>query len=225
MTLHLCLDSMVANRRGRRPETGARLEPYRVLELLLVTLALIFLLPLLIILAVAVKATSRGPALYRQDRLGLDGRLFGCLKFRSMQIDAGERLAALLETDPIAAQEWAVYRKLTNDPRITPLGHFLRRSSLDELPQLFNVLTGEMSLVGPRPIVVDEVHFYGRHISTYCSVRPGISGLWQISGRSNTTYRRRVAFDRLYVKRKSFGLDVAITLKTIPAVLTSRGAR
>lgn len=225
MTLHLCLDDKAASQRSRRRQPKAWSDPYRSLELILVVAALIFLLPLLILLALAIKATSRGPALYRQDRLGQDGQLFGCLKFRSMQIDAEQRLEALLANDPIAAREWDVYRKLTHDPRITPLGHFLRRSSLDELPQLINVLTGEMSLVGPRPIVVDEIHHYGRHISTYCSVRPGISGLWQISGRSDTTYRRRVAFDKLYVKKKSFALDVAITLKTIPAVLSSRGAR
>lgn len=200
-------------------------DAFRILELVLVVGALVFLAPLMALIAIAVRMTSRGPALYRQERLGRGGRMFRCLKFRSMQVDADARLAALLEADPAAREEWEVFRKLSHDPRVTPLGRFLRRSSLDELPQLLNVLGGEMSLVGPRPIVPAETHHYGRHIASYFSVRPGISGLWQISGRSDTTYRRRVAFDRIYVRRKTFGLDLTITLLTIPAVLSSRGAR
>lgn len=225
MTLDLGFDRPIARKRRMPFQRLADVEAYRVVEILLVVAAVIFLLPLLLVIAAAVRATSRGPVLYRQQRLGRGGRIFGCLKFRSMQADADDRLAALLESDPVARYEWDVYRKLTHDPRVTPFGHFLRRSSLDELPQLLNVLSGEMSLVGPRPIVIGEVQHYGRHIRAYCSVRPGISGLWQISGRSDTTYRRRVAFDRVYVKNKSFALDMAITLRTIPAVLSSRGAR
>lgn len=225
MTLDLGLDRPIPRKRRVQFLRLPDVEAYRVVEILLVVAAVIFLLPLLLVIGAAVKATSRGPVLYRQQRLGRGGQLFGCLKFRSMQADADDRLAALLESDPVARREWDVYRKLTYDPRVTPFGHFLRRSSLDELPQLLNVLSGEMSLVGPRPIVVGEIQHYGRHIRAYCSVRPGISGLWQISGRSDTTYRRRVAFDRVYVKNKSFALDMAITLRTIPAVLSSRGAR
>lgn len=225
MTMDLGVDQSLHSRTTRRTAEPRRIPPYRIVELTLVLGALIFLLPLMLLIAALIKATSRGPVLYRQQRLGQGGQLFGCLKFRSMQADADARLAALLDRDPLARHEWETSRKLSVDPRITPLGRFLRRSSLDELPQFFNVLAGDMSLVGPRPIVVGEIHHYGRHISTYYQVRPGISGLWQVSGRSDTSYRRRVACDRLYVRRKSFALDMAITVKTIPAVLVSRGAR
>lgn len=223
MTLETVYEPLLTGR--RRAISIPTVEAFRILELVLVIGALVFLAPLMILIAIAVTMTSRGPALYRQERLGRGGQIFRCLKFRSMQVDADARLAAVLEADPAAREEWEVFRKLSRDPRITPLGRFLRRSSLDELPQLLNVLGGEMSLVGPRPIVPAETHHYGRHIASYFSVRPGISGLWQISGRSDTTYRRRVAFDRIYVRRKSFGLDLTITLLTIPAVLSSRGAR
>lgn len=202
-----------------------RLEPFRVVEIVLSLLALVALLPLLALIAALVAGGSRGPILYRQERLGRNGETFGCLKFRSMVQDADTRLAILLARDETARMEWEHHRKLRRDPRITPLGGFLRRSSLDELPQLLNVLRGEMSLVGPRPIVRDEARYYGRYMADYTRVRPGISGLWQISGRSNTSYRRRVACDVLYVRRKSFRLDLVITLMTIPAVLASRGAR
>lgn len=225
MTMDLGVEHSLHSPAKRRTAEPKRFDLYRLVELVLVIGALIVLLPLLLVIAGLIKITSRGPVLYRQDRLGKDGQLFGCLKFRSMQADADARLIALLDRDPLARHEWETHRKLSIDPRITPLGGFLRRSSLDELPQFINVLTGDMSLVGPRPIVMGEVHHYGRHIAAYCRVRPGISGLWQVSGRSDTTYRRRVACDRLYVRRKSFALDMAITLRTIPAVLASRGAR
>ena len=135
------------------------------------------------------------------------------------------RLAALLQRDLGARREWEATQKLTHDPRVTPLGRFLRASSLDELPQLINVLRGEMSLVGPRPIVAAEKPFYGRRFEAYARVRPGISGLWQISGRSDTSYRRRVACDVVYVRRQGFLTDLQVLLLTIPAVLAARGAR
>jgi len=185
---------------------------------------ILFLAPLLLVLAAAVRWQDGGPALFRQTRIGRDGKTFGCLKFRSMAVDAEERLHRLLDTDPEARVEWASQHKLKCDPRITRLGLFLRRSSLDELPQLFNVLVGDMELVGPRPVVEAEAVRYGRRFREYCRVRPGITGLWQVSGRSDTTYRRRVAMDVVYSRAKSPSLDFRILLATIPAVLLRRGS-
>jgi exopolysaccharide production protein ExoY len=141
-----------------------------------------------------------------------------------MVIDADARLKDLLERDPQARAEWEADHKLRNDPRITRIGHFLRKSSLDELPQFFNVLMGEMSLVGPRPIVADEIVKYGRYFANYCRVRPGITGLWQISGRNDVSYRRRVAMDIAYVRSKSLALDMSILLLTVPRVVARRGS-
>jgi lipopolysaccharide/colanic/teichoic acid biosynthesis glycosyltransferase len=186
---------------------------------------LLFFAPVMIVTAILVKMHDGGPVLFGHRRIGKGGRTFPCFKFRSMAVDADRRLLHLLETNPDARREWERDFKLQHDPRITPLGHFLRKSSLDELPQLLNVLRGEMSLVGPRPIVQAEVPRYGRRIAEYCSVRSGITGLWQISGRSDVDYRRRVAIDVTYVRAKSFLLDVKILVLTVPAVLLRRGAR
>jgi Undecaprenyl-phosphate galactose phosphotransferase WbaP len=164
------------------------------------------------------------PALYRHQRVGINGRPFHCLKFRSMVADADRVLADLLAQDPEARAEWAATQKLRRDPRITPVGRFLRNTSLDELPQLFNVLRGDMSLVGPRPIVAAETHFYGDHIEDYYAIRPGITGLWQVSGRSDTTYEQRVALDVSYARDWSLGSDIMILLKTLPVVMLRRGA-
>lgn len=179
--------------------------------------------PLLIGLAFLVRADG-GPVFYRQRRIGAGGREFSCLKFRTMVVDADQQLQKLLCADPCSAAEWAADQKLANDPRITKVGLFLRRSSLDELPQLFNVLRGEMSLVGPRPIVASEVPRYGRHIEYYYETKPGITGLWQVSGRNDTGYARRVKLDVWYVRNWSLGHDIAILCKTIPAVFLRRGA-
>ncbi len=158
-------------------------------------------------------------------RLGRDGRAFGCLKFRSMVADGEAVLTAHLAADAQARAEWAATHKLTNDPRITPIGQVLRKTSLDELPQLWNVLRGEMSLVGPRPIVQAEVARYGRAFQTCFAVPPGVTGLWQVSGRSDTSYAERVALDLDYASRWSLRRDIAILLRTIPAVLAQRGSR
>lgn len=180
---------------------------------------LIFLLPAFATIAILIKIFDNGPVFYAHARLGRHGRIFKCLKFRSMRVDAQERLAALLLSDPAVAAEWRESQKLKNDPRVTKLGHFLRKSSLDELPQLWNVLKGDMSLVGPRPITRAELERYGRDRRYYLLVRPGITGLWQVSGRSNTNYERRVRFDKQYVERWSFVGDLNILVKTVPAVL------
>ena len=196
----------------------------RILDVVLSLLALAFLSPVLVALALVVYLSDGGPALFGQMRLGHDGRRFRCWKFRSMRVDAEERLQELLSTDRAALIEWQRNHKLRFDPRITPLGRFLRESSLDELPQLWNVLKGDMSLVGPRPIVDAEAQRYGRYFTHYGRVKPGLTGLWQISGRSDVSYRRRVAMDVLYVRRRSTVLYLRILVATVPAVLLKRGA-
>jgi exopolysaccharide production protein ExoY len=185
--------------------------------------ALLFLAPLMLLLAVLVKLDG-GPVLFAHGRIGRGGTRFPCLKFRSMVTDSDQVLRALLERDPAAAAEWAETQKLRQDPRITLVGRFMRKTSLDELPQLLNVLHRDMSLVGPRPIVAAEVPRYGEDIAYYLAIRPGITGLWQVSGRSNTSYAERVALDTAYVREWSFWKDVTIVARTIPAVLARKGA-
>jgi lipopolysaccharide/colanic/teichoic acid biosynthesis glycosyltransferase len=209
--------------------TPPRVEPrtrgefvLRAMDVFIALTALVFLAPLLIGLALLVCADGGAPV-FAHSRIGRNGKRFPCYKFRSMVRDAEARLIAILATDERARQEWAKDHKLRDDPRVTRLGAFLRRSSLDELPQLFNVLRGEMSIVGPRPIVEAEIMRYGRRFRDYCAVRPGITGLWQVSGRNDVSYRRRVALDVLYARKRGPGLDLWIILRTIPAVLTRKG--
>ena len=194
-----------------------------VFDLIAAALLVVLFSPLLIGLALLVRADG-GPVFYRQKRIGAGGREFSCFKFRTMVVDADRQLQQLLRSDPRAAAEWAADQKLMNDPRITKVGQFLRQSSLDELPQLLNVLRGEMSLVGPRPIVAAEVPRYGRNIEYYYETKPGITGLWQVSGRNDTGYARRVKLDVWYVRNWSLGHDIAILCKTVPAVFLRRGA-
>ena len=189
----------------------------------LALLIIVFFLPVMAMVAAAVALQDGGPVIFAHKRLGRNGKPFLCYKFRSMRVDAEARLAELLAADPAAAEEWARDHKLRRDPRVTPLGDFLRRSSLDELPQFFNVLRGEMNLVGPRPIVEAERIKYGRRFQHYCAVKPGITGLWQISGRNDVSYRTRVALDSCYARRKSLGLDLYILVMTLPSVLRARG--
>ena len=204
----------------RRPELLVKL----VLDVVLAALAVLFMLPVFLVIAVAVSADG-GPILFAHPRIGRGGRTFRCLKFRSMRVGGDKLLAELLENDPAEAMEWAVNRKLRHDPRVTPLGRFLRRSSLDELPQLFNIIRMEMSLVGPRPIVQQELPRYGASVGKYCEFRPGLTGLWQVSGRSDTSFSERVKFDARYAETWSLGADFVILAKTIPAVLWGAGAR
>jgi exopolysaccharide production protein ExoY len=196
----------------------------RGLDIVIAALALLFLLPLLVLIALAIKISDPGPVFFGHRRVGRGGRSFACWKFRTMVVDAETRLARILASDPRAAREWAEHQKLTNDPRVTAIGNFLRRSSLDELPQLFNVLRGEMSIVGPRPIVENEAARYGQHFALYCLVRPGITGLWQISGRSDIRYFERVLLDVRYVSSKSMLRDLRIIVLTVPSVLAARGS-
>lgn len=196
----------------------------RVMDSALALAAFFVALPAFVLIPVFIKLTSRGPVFYRHRRLGRGGREIRIWKFRSMYADADERLKALLASDPAAAREWEASFKLANDPRVTLFGRFLRRTSLDELPQLFNVFAGDMSLIGPRPIVEKEIRYYGDAYRIFASVRPGITGLWQVSGRSDTGYSRRVALDTYYVLNWSPWLDLWILVRTVYAVLFMRGA-
>ena len=196
----------------------------RFMDVMIAAIALAILLPVMLVLCLAIAAHDGGHPIFVHRRIGRGGRTFPCLKLRTMVRDSEDRLRRLLESDPAARAEWALDQKLRKDPRITPLGQFLRKSSLDELPQLVNVLVGHMSLVGPRPIVAAEVERYGRYFRFYCAVRPGITGLWQVSGRNDTSYRRRVAMDTVYSRSRSVGTDLSILVRTVPAVLASKGS-
>jgi exopolysaccharide production protein ExoY len=192
----------------------------RVIDVVLALSGVILLAPLLII-CFLVTVASPGPVLFRHKRVGFKGKYFDCFKFRTMVTDAPERLRRLLDTDPVAAAEWTANRKLRNDPRVTAIGAILRKSSLDELPQLFNVLKGDMSIVGPRPVTEEELVRYSSAVDAYYACRPGITGLWQVSGRSTTTFNRRVACDCFYARNWSIPLDAKIIMATIPAVCFS----
>lgn len=186
-------------------------------------IGLLILSPVFLYVAYKIKKDG-GPAFFGHTRLGKDGKTFKCWKFRSMIINSQEVLEELLANDPEAKAEWDKDFKLKNDPRITKIGHFIRKTSLDEIPQLVNVLKGEMSLVGPRPIVEDETKYYGDKMKDYYSVRPGVTGLWQVSGRNDVTYDQRVYLDSWYVRHWSAWADIVIIIKTIFVVILKRGA-
>jgi lipopolysaccharide/colanic/teichoic acid biosynthesis glycosyltransferase len=195
----------------------------RCFDIVGATTAIIVLSPLIVGIVVC-GFGSRGPTIFKHRRVGQGGRIFNCLKFRTMVPNADKVLQDLLDSDRAVKEEWLRDHKLRDDPRITRLGRFLRRTSLDELPQLWNVLRGEMSLVGPRPVVPDELRRYGNKVTTFLSARPGITGLWQVSGRNDMDYRRRVALDVCYVRRRALLLDVYILIKTLPVVFARSGA-
>lgn len=188
------------------------------------SLGLILLSPLFVLLALLVKASDGGSIFYGHSRIGRGGTSFKCLKFRTMVANGGEVLSRHLATHPQARAEWEATRKLQHDPRVTRVGHVLRKLSLDELPQIVNILRGEMSIVGPRPVVSDELALYGPAAVYYLQSRPGLTGLWQVSGRNDVSYVARVEFDTHYVENWSFATDLSIILRTVPAVLASRGS-
>jgi undecaprenyl-phosphate galactose phosphotransferase len=206
-------------------ETSAGLDLKRGFDLVSVLIILTIAAPVMIVLWLLVRLDG-GPGLYGHERVGRGERTFRCLKFRTMVTNADTVLAELLAADIRAREEWEASRKLVNDPRVTRIGWLLRATSLDELPQLLNVLRGDMSLVGPRPVVRAELdQFYrGEYRAAYLSVRPGVTGLWQVSGRSDASYDRRVAFDLEYVANASMGMDLTILWRTVGAVLRRRGA-
>jgi undecaprenyl-phosphate galactose phosphotransferase len=195
----------------------------RVFDIVFGAALVVFLAPLMLIIAALVKLDG-GPILYGHRRVGANGRSFRCWKFRSMVVDADKVLADVLRSDPEARRQWEQDFKLKSDPRITRIGRFLRTTSLDELPQLFNVIKGEMSLIGPRPIVTEEIERYGDAFRHYCACRPGMTGLWQVSGRNGVDYVRRVKFDVQYATDWSFLLDLVVLCRTVVAVTRRSGA-
>jgi len=196
----------------------------RIFDVIIASITLIVFLPLFAFVVLLLKLSDPGPVVFRHIRVGQGGRRFACFKFRSMVLDSDKVLKTLLESDPAARKEWDRTQKLANDPRITPLGKFLRQSSLDELPQLINVIRGDMSLVGPRPIVPSELTRYGDKLSLYLLARPGITGIWQVSGRNDCGYDRRIEMDANYVRNWRFSTDFVILLRTLGAVLAQRGS-
>jgi exopolysaccharide production protein ExoY len=201
---------------GHRPVGGSF---KRAADIVISSLAIILALPLMIFTAVAVRLFIGGPVIFAHRRIGFEGRRFDCYKFRTMGPDADAVLHRHIAANPAAEREWNERQKLEHDPRVCSIGKLLRKSSIDELPQLFNVLRGDMSLVGPRPIVDSEVERYGAHLYECFSARPGVSGLWQVNGRNRLGYDKRVLLDRCYVRHWSPWLDAKILLKTFSAVL------
>ncbi len=194
------------------------------LDAVFALVGLIVLLPMILMLMAILLVLQGRPIFIAHRRIGRNGVMFPCLKFRTMVTNSDQVLARHLAANPHCREEWNATRKLRDDPRVTPFGAFLRKSSLDEIPQLLNVIFGSMSLVGPRPIVTSEAELYGVHYADYIKVRPGLTGLWQVSGRSDTSYGERVQLDVRYVRERSIIGDLAIIFKTIPAVLRSRGS-
>jgi exopolysaccharide production protein ExoY len=197
----------------------------RTFDIVFSFVMLIALIPVFLLIALVIFFSSKGLPVYSHERISRGGKTFRCYKFRTMHVDADERLHELLKSNPELQKQWDHSRKLKNDPRITKVGNFLRRTSLDELPQFWNVLKGDLSVVGPRPVVRDEVvKYYGAKAHKILSVRPGLTGIWQTSGRSDTTYSKRILMDEHYVDNHSFLLDLKLVLKTIPSIFFSKGA-
>lgn len=186
--------------------------------------ALLLLSPVFLVTSLAIRKDSDGPAMFTQKRIGKDGKLFEIYKFRTMVPDADKKLFEMLEKDEKAREEYKLNKKLKHDPRITKLGNFLRKTSIDELPQLINVLKGDMSLVGPRPYLPREVKDMGEYYDTIIESKPGITGLWQVSGRSNTTFEQRLEFDKEYTENKGFLYDMGLLTKTVGVVVKKNGA-
>lgn len=196
----------------------------RVFDILISLLSMPFLIPIILLIGAAIRLETKGPAIYAHERIGRDGKPFRCYKFRTMYPDAEERLDEILDSNEKLRDEWEKNWKLKDDPRVTRVGRILRKTSLDELPQIWNVVKGEMSLVGPRPYLPREIEEIGGNYSIISSTKPGITGLWQVSGRSDTGYGHRIRLDAWYVMNWSLWLDVAIIFKTIRVVLKAEGA-
>jgi len=197
----------------------------RTFDIVFSMIVLILASPLLLLVTLAIRFFSKGKVVYAHERIGRGGKSFHCYKFRTMYSDADHRLKEILENDMEKRREWELSHKLKNDPRVTPIGKFLRKTSLDEFPQFVNVLKGELSVVGPRPVVRAELQKHiGSKAHKILSVRPGITGLWQVSGRSDTSYATRVLLDEKYVDQHNLLFDIKLILKTIPSMLSSKGA-
>lgn len=209
---------------GRRSSAYVRFGFKRLFDIIASSAALLLIMPLLPIIMVALLIQDGPSMIFRQQRMGFGGSRFQCLKFRSMALDADVRFAELLRTSSAARTEWEATQKLRSDPRIHRVGHILRKSSLDEIPQLLNVLFGDMSLVGPRPMLPEQVGRYGEAFHAYSSVRPGITGLWQVSGRNTLTFDERVSLDARYSEDVTFWGDVRILARTVVVVLMGHGS-
>lgn len=196
----------------------------RIFDIAMIILAFPYILFFFIVISFAIVLDSKGGAFYKQSRIGKDGRKFEALKFRTMVLNADKILEQYLEKSPELKAEWQATHKLKQDPRVTRVGSILRKLSLDEMPQFWNILVGDMGLVGPRPIVEEEIEKYGKCFELYKQARPGLTGLWQVSGRSDTSYERRVELDEYYLLNRSFKLDMHILLKTVIVVLGRKGA-
>lgn len=213
----------VVTGRPALPSFGAGVK--RALDIVGALLFFTIFLPVYLAVAVGVRLTSRGPIFYSQARLGLHGQSFRFYKFRSMVENSEEVFSSFLDSDHEARAQWEKYQKLDRDPRITWFGQFIRKTSLDELPQFWNVLRGDMSMVGPRPCMPSQKNLYGKYWSAYCAVRPGLTGLWQVSGRNRLTYEQRAQLDWQYVRNWSLWADFRILLKTVGVVLTGHGSK
>jgi len=213
---------LFARSEGQTPPIGGVIK--RTFDLTASIIALILLAPLFMMIGALVKSGDGGSILYGHKRIGRNGETFHCLKFRTMVENGDEVLQRHLRDNPEALEEWTATRKLQNDPRVTRVGQILRKLSLDELPQILNIVRGEMSVVGPRPVVSEELDYYGPAAEFYLASRPGLTGLWQVSGRNDVSYAARVAFDAHYVQNWSLATDLAIIIKTVPAVVASRGS-
>ena len=227
------LDPLGDLRRHRQAGTSVRLATSRnsssqgtkrCVDTMLAGIALVVLLPMIVMVIAILFVTQGRPIFHSHRRIGRNGVLFSCLKFRTMAVNGEEVLARHLDSNPILRAEWNATRKLKDDPRVTQFGKLLRRNSVDEIPQLLNVIRGDMSLVGPRPIVASEAELYGVHFIDYIGLRPGMTGLWQVTVSSETSYDTRVELDTRYVAEQSLWGDIVIMAKTVPAVLSSRGS-
>ena len=217
VALAVAYESMTPHEVGTEQAVTCRRK--RLGDLAIAASGLLVLFPILVVIMLLLKLVDRGGLFLAHTRVGLRGRPFPCYKFRTMVPDAEERLRQILNSDPILAEQWRSERKLKYDPRVTTIGRFLRKTSLDEVPQFINVLRGDMSCVGPRPVTAEEHIRYGEASGDYAKVRPGLTGLWQVCGRSHRGYAERIALDRLYVHAWSLRLDLAILIRTIPTVL------
>ncbi len=207
------------------PTTRAVDGTRRAFDFMVALTGSVITMPVWLIIALMIRVLDPGPVLFGHQRIGRNGRPFTCYKFRSMRVDADKALAELLATDPEAARQWAVAHKLDNDPRVSPIGRWIRRFDLDELPQLLNVLRGEMSIVGPRPVVSDELPKFGRHLATVLSVKPGLTGKWQVSGRNSMSYDERVQAEADYVASRTLLSDLLICLRTPRVLVRSNNDR
>lgn len=197
----------------------------RFFDIVFSLLALIVLSPVFLIIALLIKKSSPGPAFYSSIRIGKNWKPIRCWKFRTMYVDADHQLQKVLSSDSALRKEWETYRKLKNDPRIIPIGQFLRKTSLDELPQFWNVLLGDLSVVGPRPVTLEEIKtYYGNKAEKILSIRPGITGIWQTSGRNLKTYKQRVRMEEHYVDKRSFFMDLFLVAKTVFVMIKPKGA-